>query len=445
MAQRLLKASLMSRVRVFMEDNSLKKLVRTTGIVLMGNTGASLLNFVSFTVMANQLGPKVLALFVLTQSYTAIVNAIFNVQTWESMVKFGHSEKSKSAFTNVVKVNFLLDFFSALIAFSVALFMAKPSVAFFKWDPAITNLIYLYSLTIPFTLTSFIIGVPRLFDKFSVIAKIQVCTATLKLSLVLAAAFLDYPITYYITIYVIAESLNSILLVFYSLRLLKAKGYSGWLKGKMTYHSQQMKFVWWTNLRSIMRIPVQLSDMVIISMVMPLETVGMYKVYKEIASFIGRVGDPVNQAIFPEYAKLIATNDDKAAISLARKTFLILLALSAVITLTLILCANFIIGRLYGTDFLPLINALYILLGLHGIGLFTLPVNSLFIAAGFVKMGFYIVVFTNILYLFTAFFFGKLFGIYGIVAAFGLQMFLNQGLKFILLKRYRTGWSDIMR
>ena len=102
MGQSSLETSFMSRVRVLVEDNSLKKLTRTTGIVLTGNTGASLMNFVSLTVMANQLGPKVLALFVLTQSYTAIVNAVFNVQTWESMVKFGHSEKSESAFSNVV-------------------------------------------------------------------------------------------------------------------------------------------------------------------------------------------------------------------------------------------------------------------------------------------------------------------------------------------------------
>jgi len=294
-------------------------------------------------------------------------------------------------------------------------------------------------------LTSFTIGVPRLFDKFSAVAKIQVSSAALKLILVLAVASFNYSIIHYIAIYLTAEVLNCILLILHSLHLLKMQGHGGWLKDKIKCYPQQMIFVWWTNLRSIMRIPVQWSDVVIISMVMPLETVGMYKVYKEIAGFLGKVGDPVNQAIYPEYAKLIGRGDNRAAISLAKKTILMLFAFSSVLTVVLILCSNFIVGGLYGADFLPLINALYILLGLSGISLFTVPVNSLFIAAGFAKLGFYIVVFTNIIYLFTAFFFGKLLGIYGIVAAFGVQMFLNQGLKFILLKKYPTGWSDTLR
>jgi O-antigen/teichoic acid export membrane protein len=231
----------------------------------------------------------------------------------------------------------------------------------------------------------------------------------------------------------------------YSLYLLKEKGYGAWYKEKIKYYPQQMRFIWWTNLRSIMRIPVQLSDMVIISMVMPLEVIGIYKVYKEIASFIGRFGDPVNQAIYPEYAKLIGKGDSGAAINLAKKTILILFGLSSVLTVGLILFSNFIVGRLYGAEFLLLINALYILLGLFGVSLFTLPVNSLFIAAGFAKLGFYLVVFTNIIYLFTAFYFGKYFGIFGIITAFGIQMFLNQGLKIYILKKYRTGWGSTIR
>jgi O-antigen/teichoic acid export membrane protein len=445
MRQVSFKSNLASATKLFVQDNALKKLVRTTGIVLTGSTGASLMNFVSFTVMANQLGPKVLGLFVLTQSYTSIVNGILNVQTWESIVKFGHLEKSKSVFSNVVKVNFLLDLISALVAFAVSLIMVKPSVIFFKWDTAIIQLILLYSFTIPVTLTSFTIGVPRLFDKFSAVAKIQIATAVLKLILVLMVAYLNYSVIYYVGVYLIAESLNSVLLIVYSLFLLKTHGYGGWLKEKITYDSNQLVFVWWTNLRSIMRIPVQYSDMVIISMVMPLETVGMYKVYKEIASFIGRVGDPVNQAIYPEYAKMIGSGDKRAAISLAKKTGFLLFCLSVAMTVGLILCSEFIVVRFYGVDFLPLIHALYVLVGLMGVSLFTLPVNSLFLAAGFARTGFYIVVFTNILYLFTAFYFGKLFGIYGIITAFGIQMVINQGLKVILLGIYRSGWSNTIR
>lgn len=428
-----------------LEDNLVKKLIKTASIVFLGNTGALLFNFISFTIVVNELGAKLLAIFVLTQTYTIIVNAIFNIQTWESMVKFGHLESSERTFANVVKINFLMDLISALIAFSGAIILMKPLITFLKWDPQITELIVLYSLAIPFNLTTFKIGIPRLFDKFSIVAKIQVYMSALKLLLVLAAAYVNQTITSYVIIYILVDILISIILIWYSLYLLNTHGHSGWLKGKLKIDVHHIRFVWWTNLRSIMRIPIQYCDMVVISVVMPLEMVGVYKVYKEIAGLLGRIGDPINQAIFPEYSRLIGGNDARTAIGLAGKTILVLLAVSLALTVSMILSSRFFVASFYGAEFLTSINALYLLIGLFGISFFTIPVDSLFVAAGFARLGFYIVVFTNLLYLSMLFFFGKLFGIYGVIAVYGVQMLLNKGLKLIFLRRHHMGWSDTIR
>lgn len=445
MGESLVKTSPSLLVKNIIEDKLVKKLVKTASIVLVGNTGASILNFITFTIVVNQLGAKLLAIFVLTQTYILIINGIFNIQTWESVVKFGHSEKSDRRFEDVVKINFLMDVGSALVAFLAAIILLKPSVSFFKWDPSIIDLILLFSLSIPFNLTTFKIGIPRMFDKFSVVAKMQIYTSALKLLLVLSATYVDKSIASYVIIFLIVEILNSVILILYSLHLLNSHGHKGWLKGALKADPQQMSFIWWTNLRSIMRIPVQYLDMVIISMVMPLETVGVYKVYKEIAGLLGRVGDPVNQAIFPEYSKLIGSDDSRAAASLAKKTIIILLAVGLILTVVMLLMSKLFVGRLYGPEFMPSINALYLFTVLQGVSFFTLPVNALFVAAGFARLGFYIVVFTNILYLTVAFLLGKMFGIYGIVASYGIQMFFNQGLKVIFLRKYRSGWSNTLR
>lgn len=428
-----------------LEDMLIKKLIKTVSIVLAVNTGASVLNFITFTIVVNKLGAKLLGILVLTQTYTGIINSIFNIQTWESVIKFGHSDQSERKLEYVVKVNFLMDLISALIAFAISIILAKPLISFFKWDPVITDLILLYSLTIPFDLVTFRVGIPRLFDKLVFTAKIQAYMSILKMIFVLLAAFKDQTITTYVVIFLIVDILNSVIHILYSLHLLNSNGYSGWLKAKINFDPHQMRFIWWTNLRSIMRIPVQYFDMIIISMVMPLETVGVYKVYKETAGFLNKISDPVNQAIYPEYAKLIGGNNDRGAVSLAKKTILVLFIVSMGLTAFLIFSSQFFIGRFYGQEFLPLINGLYLLIGLYGVSFFIMPVNALFIAAGFAKLGFYIVVFTNLLYLLVAFLFGKLFGIYGIITAYGVQMLFNQGLKVFFLKKYRMGWSNTIR
>ena len=446
MDERIIKNKLLiPEIKNTLLDSLVKKLIKNSSIILFGNTATMVLNFVSFIIIVNSLGAKLLGLLVLAQTYVLIINNIFNIQTWESMVKFSGMESHSDEFKRVVKANFLFDLISALIAFLVTILFAKPIVVYLEWDPELIWMILLYSFTIPFNLTTLTIGLPRLFNKFSVMAKIQIYTAILKLVLVLIAAFFNMTIFFYIGIYLIIDILTNVMLIFYSLNLLNRKNYEGWWKVKFRIDTQQIKFIWWTNLRSIVRIPVRYCDMIIISLVMPLETVGIYKVYKEIAGLLGRVGEAVNQAIFPEYARLIGTKDSRRAVSLTKKTILLLSLICSVLTLFLLLPAKYFVGKIFGVEFLSLINGLYLLIILSAISFITTPINSLFVAAGFARIGFNIVVLTNVLYLLIALIFGKLVGIYGIITALGVQMLLNKGLKIFFLWRYNMGWDSIIR
>ena len=173
--------------------------------------------------------------------------------------------------------------------------------------------------------------------------------------------------------------------------------------------------------------------------------VGIYKVYKEIAGLISRIGEPVNQSIYPEFTKLIGNNDIKKAVSITKTTILLLLGVGATMTLSLLLMSKFLVGTVFGVEYLTQINALYVMLILFGISFVTVPINSLFIAAGFAKFNFYIVLFTNTMYLFTAFYFGKFIGIYGVILAYALQMILNKALKIYLLNKCSNDWSNTIR
>ena len=92
-----------NKFQTILKDNFLKKIIKNSGIILSGNATASALNLISFTIMAKQLGPESLAILVLAQTYAMIFNDLFNIQTWESMIKFG-SAKLNSSITNVIKI-----------------------------------------------------------------------------------------------------------------------------------------------------------------------------------------------------------------------------------------------------------------------------------------------------------------------------------------------------
>lgn len=430
-------------IKKYLQDNMMKRIAMNSGIVLSGNLISTALNIIAFAVMARSLGPELLAMLVLSQTYALIINDMFNIQTWESMVKFGSMKSEKTA--HVLKTNVFLDIVSAVAAFMIALFLARSVVHILSWDDSLIQIVKLYSISILFNITTLTIGVPRLFNKFFAIARINVVMAFLKLVGVLCAMYFSKPLYFYILIFLLVDILRNLSLIVLGLVLINHNFDRDWWKNKFIINKDQLKFIWWTNLRTIIRIPVRHFDMIIISSVMPMRTVGLYKVYKEIAGLLTKIADPVSQAIYPEFTKLLGRKAIKEATNVIKQTILLLSVLSAFLTLFLLTFSSFIVGKLFGTEYLVQINALYAMLLLYGAKMVTSPINSLFIASGFAKASFMIVLLTNSFYALFALYLGKILGIYGIILAFAFQSFLNTGLKIYLLDKYSGDLGNVIR
>lgn len=395
--------------------------------------------------MANSLGPELLAYFALAQAYALIMNDLFNVQTWESLIKFGTQKGGEDTLARTIKTNLLIDIISAFVAFSVAYLFAQQVGLMLGWEQDLIALALLYSLVIPFTLTTFTIGIPRLFNKFVIIAKLQFIAALIKLILIIYLSSHNADAKLFTAVYVASEIFIYLSLTVYSLRLIRRKGVLNWKETKIFLNKDQFKFLWWTNLRTIVRIPVRQLDILIINQIMSMETVGIYKVYKEVVGIISRLGEPINQAVYPEYAKLLGHHNNDDTLRITRSLMLILFALAALTMTGFFVVAEPLMTTFFGIEYLDLMSVFYTLVVLYCINLFLTPINSLFIAAGFAKYSFYIVLGNNILYLVVALAGGTYFGIYGIVAAFAAQMIFNQGLKLLVLRKYAGDWSTHIR
>jgi len=92
-------------------------------------------------------------------------------------------------------------------------------------------------------------------------------------------------------------------------------------------------------------------------------------------------------------------------------------------------------------EYLFNLNALYLLVIIYGVSFVFIPINSLFIAAGFAKYNFVILVFISFVYLATAYGFGLFIGIYGIILAIAIQFILNKGLKIYFLIKHKEKWG----
>jgi O-antigen/teichoic acid export membrane protein len=428
-----------------LHDQHIGKIIRTAGVILTGNLASAALGIVSFAIVARSLGAEMLGYFALAQAYVLIINDLFNVQTWESLIKFGAKKDIDHDLGRIVKTNILIEICAALLAFTIAFTLIDEIGRMLGWDRTLIDLARLYCFIIPVTLTTLTIGVPRLYDKFAIIAKIQFASAIVKILLVLLVHYRGGGVQHFLLAYLAAEIVTNVSLIVYSLTLVRRRGAVDWLRTRVKLTGNEVRFLWWTNLRTIVRIPVRQLDLLIMNQFLSMQVVGIYKTYKEVVGVISRLGDPLNQALYPEYAKLIGADKVEDSLTVTRKLNRILLSVSAAVFLGYLLTSHFVISRIFGAEYLEYMLAFYLLVLLNCINLYLTPLNSLFIAAGFARFSFFIVLGNNILYLTASLVGCMLLGIYGLVLAFALQMAFNQGLKIYFLKKHSTGWSTVIR
>ena len=85
----------------------------------------------------------------------------------------------------------------------------------------------------------------------------------------------------------------------------------------------------------------------------------------EVVGIIGRLGDPINQAIYPEYAKLLGHEKTSETIAVTKKIMLLLLTLAFVTLAGFLIASEFIISMFFGPEYLTLMAAFYILVILN--------------------------------------------------------------------------------
>jgi len=417
------------------KDTLFTKLLKNSGTIFFGNSAASALNIISFSLMAKSVGAEFLAVYALSQTYSLLLNDIFNIQTWESLVKYGSTKISDVELASLIKTNLVIDSLSALTACVFALLLALPISILAGWDRAYLPIISLYSVSILFNITTLTIGIPRLLREFSGVAKIQIGISIVRLLAISVCYYLREGPRYFIGIYLCMDILTNLFLMAFGAYLIKLKLGRNWWSNKLLINKEQINFIWWTNLRTIIRIPVRHFDVIVISSVISMEVLGFYKVYKEITKVISNVADPVSQAIFPEFTKLIGSDNHKESIALAKKSIFAMSLVAVALSVLLCLASEFVLRTFFGPEFLSNINILYFMIIVAGFAFSTTPINSLFIAEGFAKASFYVVLLTNTVYLLMVFWCGSLWGLLGVVLANLIQFVLNKEIKVLILRR----------
>lgn len=431
----------MKFIKKILSDNLMSNLMKNASILLSGNFITQILGLITLILTTRLLGTELFGIFIIIQTYVLIVDNLLNFQSWQALIKYGVEaleKKQIDKFKGYIKFGTILDIVTAFLATILAIIGIQfigPLLDLSNSQIMITSL---YSLTILFKLSGTPTAILRIYDKFKLIAFQQVTSSFIKLTGIIIATILGANLWGVSIVWILTTIIENLLLLIFGHYILYKNNMKKWWHSKINKAGDIFRFTWWSNLTTVFDLPVKQFDMVIVSSVISFEAVAIYKIFKQVSSIIGKVAEPIFQAIYPQLVELTSNNELNKAFRFSIKSGLfisgILLPIIIIVIITSPVWLDLIFGKAYAEDWKIL--GVYLLLRI--ISTVFISIHPLFIAMGYVRKNIVILIFTNILYITAILLLGYKYGLMGVVLAYGVQ-FMSVVIWKILLINKKIG------
>ncbi len=422
-----------------------RKLFKNSFYAIIGEGGSSVINLFVVFLLIKLLGNDEYAILVLAQSYMSILDLIINLQSWQSVIKFGEEMRVKNKidkYLEFIKLGSILDISTAILCGLISLFIAPLIGSIFNWSNELILCSQIFTAEIYFHFSGTPIAVLRLENKFNLVAIQKIVSAIIKLAVLLFILCMTSKLSLItaVIIYVVTDIISHLILVIMFLTIIHKKwGIRRLLKSKIPENKGQfIKYTIWCTLGDAVDIPVLYLDVFVVS-ALKLELVTVFKVFKQIISVLSKLAAPIYQAIFPQFSTLVAKGEYKrgydAVIKIRNAVYKYFIPLIIVVGLSSPIWLNIIFGEIFSQYW----YILFIYLIIHTYALSYTTIHPYFTALGKVKEGFIICLIANVVYLILALTLTKHFGMIAIVMSYAVQILVVIHTKKHMIKKEIDG------
>jgi O-antigen/teichoic acid export membrane protein len=297
-------------------DSLGKRMIRNIGLIAGGDVGASALAMLSLALTARALGPELLGILVMIETYATLIDRWIRPETWQALIKYGTdalADDDDESFKRLVKFGFLIDIGGGLLAMTVAILGVQVAAHWFGWEDQVAGLASLYCASMILRMTSTQTAVLRLFDRFGVFVYSQMAAASIRLVLVTVAWWMSAELMVFVLISMVITAIQPVLMFHATVRVLRAKGYHRIiqtpLKGVLAQYPRILRFMLSANLSLLLRKTVENTDVLIVGAILGPASSGNLHIVKRLANLILKLGTPIQQVIYPDVSKLWAKGE----------------------------------------------------------------------------------------------------------------------------------------
>jgi len=327
-------------------------------MLLTGKAAAGLMQLATFAIAARSLGLTQFGNLSVMLAGMQLLIVLATFQSNQAIVRYGvlHLNSGDSgAFQKLVKLGMLLDLAAAAVASAAALLLAPLIAHQAGWTGAQTDywrLLALLPLTIALATPK---GMLRLFGRFDLLARHVTVTPLARLVGAVALAATGGGLFGWIVMWLVAGVVGVVVVFWFAFREAHRRallgGFSFSARGLREGNPGLFSFVFLSNIHSsLVFLPGHIATFSV-GLVLGPQSAGLMKVAQELGSGLAKPIDLINQTVYPDIARLAAEGAWTRVRKLVLRSGAVAAALSAVITLALLVAGQLVIRLVFGDEF----------------------------------------------------------------------------------------------
>ena len=373
-----------------------------------GHVIAAAIGLASLSLVARTLGPEGMGILVLIVAYAAIADRLINFQSQQAIIRYGvaaHDRGAIKGFGKLIRFGLGLDFSTALVATALAFAFAPIIAGWLGWTEPVATLLQLYSLTILSHIRGTPMAVLQIYDKYGIVARIEVLNAIFRLIGCIILFFGGGGIAFAVLVYALSSVLGSFLLIYAAANQLVGRGIAIFeriqIRGLSAEFPGIWAYVWTTNLNSSIRMTSREVDVFVVEVVLGTVAVGLYRIAKQVASVVERLIAPLYKVIYPMLAAHVAKGEFAELRRLSSYSAAGLATIAALIWLSIFLGGTDLLKILFGNEFVGAYSVLVWYILALVVAAASFPLQPIMLSFGRPQLTFWVHLVSTVIYFFS--------------------------------------------
>ncbi|MEB3224708.1 MAG: oligosaccharide flippase family protein [Synechococcus sp.] len=354
--------------KFFWADRILRKILKNFSWLLCGQILTAIANFAYLSLTAHALGVVTFGKLILVRAYIELLIGLTTFQSWQALIRYGADylkTKDYLGLQNLIKLTTCLDFLGSLGGYLIAVAAAPVVGPWVGWDAVMIQDVQRVSILILLTLSSTPIGLLRLYDRFNVLAILQMVAPLVRLAGTAIALWLDAPLIGYLLAWLSGEAANGLCHLIWgwweTAKKPILRGMNASLRPLLHLKPQILKFCLVSNLNSSLPLAITLSPLIVGVFANP-SAVGLFRAGYEFSTPLKDLALLFTQSVYPELAYLSTQGRWRKFRNLLWKLGRILLGLGLTLLVGILLGGKILLHYAMGSEFTAAYGPLVLLI-----------------------------------------------------------------------------------